>query len=528
MISVKYSDLKKIAFIIIALPFIVFSIGWLKWYWAVLSISAMAIVLFFGIFQKKDISESEKEINISYRVIIATMVLSLIWVWLSGIGGFWGQSKDFAYRNAIYRDIVLRDWPVKYPVTGHALVYYIGFWLFPSLFGKAALFLGVSDSVAFDIANAALFVWTALIIFIVLLLAIYTIGAMTPKKQLFIAVLFIIFSGMDIWGNVGYDPKYIKYHYEWWAMEYQYSSFTTCLFWVFNQAVPAWLCFLCLVNEKSIKNYVFIGMMCLFCSPLPFVGWLLYAVLFAIEKAIEKIRQKNVKEYLVNMFSLSNICSAFFFFPFIGTYLLSNAAIHGSGAFQTSNVLENDVLQTVTDSAEGVVQISNTHFANAPILRYFSFICIEFAIYMILVAWKYKIKPVYYVTFISLCLIPLFRIGSAPDFSMRASIPGLVMVFLFVGKFLVEEKKVLKLKGSLQRMTYILLIVFVLLGAFTPGMEVFRGTKEVIELGIKPEKNDKIYTLGCDGPYDDGTLKCYGNFVATDLDEHIFFRVFCK
>ena len=62
------------------------------------------------------------------------------WVFLSGIDAFGFQNSDFAARNAIFRDLVARPWPVTYDYrtfpalqatfgdTG-ALVYYFTFWL---------------------------------------------------------------------------------------------------------------------------------------------------------------------------------------------------------------------------------------------------------------------------------------------------------------------------------------------------------------------------------------------------------------
>ena len=154
-------------------------------------------------------------------------------------------------------------------------------------------------------------------------------------------------------------------------------------------------------------------------------------------------------------------------------------------------------------------------------------------------AWKYRKSAIYYVTFVSLLIIPLLKIGGKHDFSMRASIPALIMVFILVAKFLIEERGVLKNTevksesksskdtASLKKMTYILLVIFLILGTLTPAMEFLRGFHEVSEYGIHNEKYDDIYTLGCDGPYDKaGEKMTYWNFVCIDTDNDLFFRVF--
>ena len=171
MIEIKYGQLRKIAFIILALPFFVFSIGWLKWYWSTVCVVALGVCLYFGIIRDDpEYYFEEHTIEISWPVLFAIMAIALVWVWQSGIGGFWAQSEDFRYRNAIFRDIVVRDWPVIYPATGHALVYYIGYWLFPAVFGKLVFFAGADENTAFGVAYTVLFIWTFFIVMIVFLL----------------------------------------------------------------------------------------------------------------------------------------------------------------------------------------------------------------------------------------------------------------------------------------------------------------------------------------------------------------------
>lgn len=537
MIEIKYGQLRKIAFVILALPFLVFSIGWLKWYWSIACVLAIGACLYFGLIRDEDHIFEEHTIEISWSVLFAIMAIALVWVWQSGIGGFWTQSEDFRYRNAIYRDIVLRDWPVIYPATGHALVYYIGYWLVPALLGKLVLLAGAEEATAFSIANTALFIWTFFIVMIIFLLVMYTLKVSKGKTQLFVIGLFILFSGADIIGNVGYTWKSINYHFEWWAVDYQYSSFSTCLFWVFNQALPAWLCFMCIMNEKNIKNYVFLGMMCLFCAPLPFVGVFVYCLYFGVKKLLECRKGGSVKDFIKSVFSMSNILSVILIFPIVGTYLLSNVAIKGASALRINDSA------IVMEGSDVVAQ--NAPFSHNPLVNYISFVCIEFALLMIFMAWKYRKSAVYYVTFASLLIIPLLKIGGKHDFSMRASIPALVMVFLLVARFLVEEREMLKKNpvskdsekakknkksndtASLKKLTYILVIIFLVLGTLTPAMEFLRGFHEVSEYGIHNEKYDDIYTLGCDGPYDEpGKQLTYGNFVCVDPDEDLFFKVF--
>ncbi|MCR5767413.1 MAG: hypothetical protein K6G45_02845 [Lachnospiraceae bacterium] len=584
--------LKRVAYILMSAPVVLFAIGWLKWYWASLVIIATVSVFICSCMGKKNRTDETLCISVSALIIVAFIIL--IWVWLSGAGGFWGQSDDYEYRNAIFRDLILRKWPVIYEKTGHALVYYIGFWLFPALFGKLALLFGAGDAVAFNVGSVAVFLWTFVMLMIVALLIINYLHAFTRKKQIFAILLFIFFSGMDLICMIG-GIRGRMFHLEWWAMHYQYSSFTTCLFWVYNQALPAWLCFMCLLHEKKLSSYVFIGMVCLFCAPLPFVGFFIYAVALGVIRAVDFFRHKQAGKLIWELFSLPNILSVLIIFPIIAAYLLSNEAIHGAGSIQVSEkgyYIENDegekdpIYSYETDSKgnqltyEEVEDITNQNLAYGliafvclelligliilfkrlkkkfwyylaylPVISvlvfaiskfkdvdiyqenmlstYFSFICVEFLLYMIMIFKKYRKEPLYYVTVLSLMVIPFIRIGYSMDFSMRASIPGLVMVYLMTARFLMEDRDCLKIKSSLPRLCYVLLVVFLCIGAATPICEMFRNTRQVYLHGIRYEGRDDVYTLGCDGPYDEpGQIKTYGNFVAVEPENQTFFKVF--
>ena len=160
---------------------------------------------------------------------------------------------------------------------------------------------------------------------------------------------------------------------------------------------------------------------------------------------------------------------------------------------------------------------------------YFSFICIEFFLYAILVFTKYKRNPLYYVTVFSLMIFPFIRMGQANDFVLRASIPGLFVTYLFVAQYVIDEHRYAKEKHTLKRFCYILLIVFLSIAAVTPCLEMFRNSLQVYEYGIRAPQNDCIYTLGCDGPYDDPDFKTtYANFVCDTPSSYAFFKTFCR
>lgn len=530
MLTLSYSKLKKFAFCMLGLPFIVFAIGWMKWYWALIAVVATLLCIYFGAFRKKkvskdkvvEMSEAEHKISVKLLFVILIIAIALIWVWQSGIGGFWAQSKDYPWRNAIYRDIVLRDWPVFYDVYDGALVYYIGYWLVPALFGKIALVFGANDVVAFQVASVAIYIWSVLLIVLLFALLLTLLRADTPKKQILVILGFIFFSGLDILGSI--EPLGANlYHLEWWADDYQYSSFTTCLFWVFNQSIIPWIAFSCLLQEKTIENYVFLGMMCLFSGPLPFIGFFIFCIALGVQKGVKAIRNKQAGRFCKDIVSASNMLAVVFIFVFIATFLLSNAAISGTGVLrvdQDAAIVQSD--ENVTAEAKGadLAQLKN----------YVLFVLFEFGIYAALIARKYYKEPLFYVAIIPLLIFPFLKIGGGSDFPMRASIPALFFLYCLIIKYIMEEKHWLKKKGSTQRMLYMILIVALLLGSITPIVEFYRGTRQVVLYGLDNPMEDYLYTLGGDGPngWDVESGYEHGNFVAIEPNQEFFFRYFAK
>ena len=97
--------------------------------------------------------------------------------------------------------------------------------------------------------------WTALGVWI-----FYSLVCSYLKKfKAWPLVLFFAFSGLDIisWflrGNGLADSM----HIEWSIPNFQYSSFLTQLFWVFNQAIPAWIITILILLQKNNRNIVFL------------------------------------------------------------------------------------------------------------------------------------------------------------------------------------------------------------------------------------------------------------------------------
>lgn len=166
----------------------------------------------------------------------AAVMLATIPVVLAGSGGIGMQTWDWTKHNAILADLIARPWPVVYQTERDAvaLVYYIAYYLPAALTGKVA---------GWTAANLVLFVttWTGAVLAF-LWLAVFARGAV-----ILAALVFVLFSGMDMAGAMLTKPVAAwpglldRFHLEWWAGHWQYSSNVSLLYFVPQQAIGAWL-----------------------------------------------------------------------------------------------------------------------------------------------------------------------------------------------------------------------------------------------------------------------------------------------
>lgn len=307
--NIKIHTLVHLAFGYLLLPFLIFCLGFLRPIIGI-PVTVTLIWIYFRIIrQVKNDSRSTHQIN--KKGLLVGVFLIVIWVIFSGIGGFAFQDWDHHGRNAIFRDLINISWPVNYPElsnqpgmsTGSALVYYIGFWLPAALAGK--LF-------GWNAAQLALFIWTLLGILLTALLLRKKMGS----SFMCASILIILFSGMDIIG-AGYAQLVSPNHYpalwppvshlEWWSDHYQFSSMTSQLYWVFNQAVPTWVCMAIhgLIPDRR-WGFLLWGL-CFFMAPLPAIGFLFFILLeiprksFNPETLPSDKRPFSLSEFLVNL-----------------------------------------------------------------------------------------------------------------------------------------------------------------------------------------------------------------------------------
>ncbi|MDO8753771.1 MAG: hypothetical protein Q7J80_07745, partial [Anaerolineales bacterium] len=409
------------------------------------------------------------------RFPIYLLLLTGIWVFLSGVGGYAFQNWDHHWRNAVLRDLINFDWPVFYStpqaVPIKALVYYVGYWLPAAFAGKL---------LGWKFANFILFLWTWLGI----LLTILHLNIKLKTTLLKTVLLLIFFSGMDALGALILAPDYPTLfppiqHLEIWSGDLQYSSFTTQLFWVFNQAVPAWLCisiFVTLSLSTSLKinsakdlqpagrdsslpkkrvaqndirgQLAFIWSLCFFFAPLASMGLLPYLLIEWVEQTDFKNPFKNIRFDLLFAGTMIVIISYLFF--------SSNTAAQERG-FQSIAI--KDIL---------------------------IFFLLEGGILWLFLAPRLWRDPRWMVTGLLLIFIPFIQLGNGRDFVMRASIAPLFYLMIMCAEIIFQNSS-----SRLYRMAF---VVILLIGALTPLYEINRSIYRTFEYYFILDEDQRLPT----------------------------------
>lgn len=508
MIKININTVKSTSFGVLTLPVLLFFLGWLKLIIALplcLSILFALFLIIRGYSKQKPMQEEERYLEISYKGFIFIISVILVWCFLAGQGGFFYQSSDHNWRNAAFRDLINMKWPVIYDFSDSALVYYITYWLVPAGIGKIFGFFGGTD-VAWLAGNVSLYVWSCLFLFLAFLLLMITVKVHSFKKIVFVMLLFVLFSGLDIIGILLLRPTERHSHIEWWSRIYQYSSNTTQLFWVFNQSNPAWLGILLLLNERNVKNFAFLAIITLAFSPFPAIGLLPFLIALAIKFGVDSYKNKKLGRFFGQIFSFQNIVATLFILPIFYLYY----SINDSAS---------------THKFRLYLGIEKLGLPGA-LLQYVLFCMLEFGIYALLLFKLNKRNMLYWVSVLSLVLVGVCRMGGGADFSMRGSIPALMVLMVLVIQYLLKENlSVAHLKKPFRQMRKrtLALVIALAIGVATPSVEYLRGFHNVISHHKINLVADKFKTFS-----DKPVSKQFLNFFGSEYQESLFFKYLAK
>ena len=419
-------------YIYVILPILIFTIGWCNIYTAIVG-TVIIIISFYFLYKNAPqiwMPSNKKEIFL----LISIFLITLIWVYSSGIGALVFQNLDHNCRNPIYELLVTQSWPVESTNGLAILTYYIGFWMPSAGIGK--IFNNIQIGYYFQI------LWATVGIF----LFFYYVLATLKHKNIFPVLIFIFFSGLDVVGTYltrGADVSFLNpiTHMEWWYSGFQLSSMTTQLYWVFNQAIPAWIVLMLLYHQKNNKNIILLYSCMLLHSTLPAIGILPFVAFWGLKNGLPNneniLLPKNIYSAIKSAITFENVIGGGFIAVISYLYLSSNV----SGGYL------------------GYV---------IPLPLIISFHFLEWGIFVLCI-WSYvKNKTLLLIACLMLIFYPLICVGQSADFCMRATIPALVVVYLTIVQT-IDDKLIFKNKS-----VSIILILSLILGAFTPIHEISR------------------------------------------------------
>ncbi|MBR0105982.1 MAG: hypothetical protein IJM13_02050 [Lachnospiraceae bacterium] len=477
---IRYNRLNLAVHIFILLPTVIFLLGWLRPAVGI-PLAALAVLAGWRSFVDADGLEGSavpdiysKSGRMNAASVVDTLrrwtgsekvrflicvVLICIWVGFSGIGGFSFQNGDHVARNTIFRALVEYRWPVVTADGSRMLVYYMGYWLPSALIGKA---FGLTAG------YAAQYVWTVVGITLLYLLICRWRG----KVSVWPVIVLMAFSGLDIVGTLIYHLPWgflrSVEHLEWWALFQQFSSMTTQLFWVFNQTVPAWIVVMFCLMQRKKKNLLFLHSNLVLTATLPFIGFIpvnAFLLLSGMDVKGEGFG-KAFLHRLREIFSFENIVGVICIGIPCVLYVLGNlagASVGGAGA---------------SVSTEQYIWVTSE------LGNYILFCVLEFAVFFPFLCRRAGRWPgLKIVVFAWLLVCPLIRIGTAYDFSMRASVPALFILLIMI----IDS---LDAWGLSRRFALLIpLIALLFLGAFTPLHEFHRSvryTRDAYRAGEDP------------------------------------------
>lgn len=497
----KSSLIVKLAYVYLVAPFLIFAIGWIKIYYAI----PIVVIVLFSFWKACKETPGLWVPDINRDTVVTMFIIVVIvglWVYFSGIGKFVFQNTDHQTRNSIFNVLVEYKWPVMNDHIIHGvskigdvfknasktgMIYYIGFWLPSALVGKVF---------GLRVGYYAQAIWAVLGI----LLVYYLICAYSKKLAIWPLVLMMGFSGLDIVGNYITGVDILKLgaaqHLEWWSTPYQYSSMTTQLFWVFNQAIPAWICTMALLIQRNNKNIVFLLSCSLLTSTFPFIGLMLLTVFLIFTRKYDgsawsrKKIKSNIFLIIKDTCTIQNI--------FGGGMIGIISFIYLKGNLASGIVSEN---------------VKGPEFDNS-LPKYVIFILVEIIAYLAIIYKYNKENKLYYFIFICLCLFPPIKIGYSTDFCMRASIPALFVLMLMVIQALWKS---FELK---QYVTSVVIIAILLVGGITPLHEI---TRTVSETFSRIKYGEIVYEEDTESE----SLLSLENF-AGDIDQSFFFKYLAK
>jgi hypothetical protein len=433
-----------LAYVYLALPAVLFAVGWLKWWWLVAVLIGLGIGLWRMWRQAPKLWLPAINRRTAAVALVGAGILAL-GVVFSGIGGISWQHGDHQWRNSIFEMLVTQPWPVviETPAGAAALTYYFGFWLPAALVGKA---FGIGAGWAALLA----WTWLGLAVFCCLVMGLLRRFAIWP------VVLLAFFGGMDVvekavWGTLP-DFRSGFASVEWIddSFLYAYTAFGDQLTTVFNQAIPAWILTALVFAQRDSGSIIALCALGAIECPLPVLGLGVIAVAWVVAL------RDNAETINALIGEGAGIDA-----PPGGGQVWARLRSAAIGALTVQNVLIGAISLVVFGpffmSSLSVSEFT-THLPQdfMSLDRLVVFWLFEFGAMFALVSPRLRRLPVWWAALATMVILPLLRFGHFNDLAMRAVIPAQVALYLMVCWTLVAARRPWR---SLQAATLVVVLV---------------------------------------------------------------------
>lgn len=433
--------LLALSILYIALPLVVFLVGWCQWY---IFIPLLLVCLFTGKRMFKAFSSSECDaVYLNGYAFVVVLAFFLLMAYYLGWGRFTEQMNDYGKHNAVLNDLILRPWPVIYTnIHGEhsMLTYYLGHYMVPACVGKIFGSYRVGE-IAF-----ALWSFVGLVLAYLNLIAYCKCGSSVLKT--FLLSFFLIFFSCPLSLASPIIPRlyegiYVVGEWFWWSegMKLQYSSNWCLLQWVAPQVIAAWVVIpIFLRHFRRVELYVPLLLPLLFTSAFAFLGMLPFAIVGAF---LTLAKGRKIVPWLRNVFSIENLSYAFTVGVVVFLYFIANS------------------------NAPKPIEVSFRFldYSDCKML-YALFVCTMVLPYFMALFVSQRRNPWYWLSFLILLVLPLVTMGLMNDLMMRASIPALFVLMIMVVDYIfgIEWKKC----NAFSRSMYVVLICLVVFSARFP------------------------------------------------------------
>ncbi len=409
-----------------------------------------------------------------------TLFLVIISVLYSGVGGFSIQDGDYIKHNGFFLDLTNYSWPLAYEKTGlddapRILNTYIAYYLPSALIGKI---FGFSFGYFFS------FVWVCLGLFITLL----WISRFMSKRSVIFLILFMFFGELAYLGWSIYFPNAsiygLNYNYANWLAYYSTQSpILKGVFWILgsnhtfltngpHHIFPSWICIMMIFHDsvfrKSLDRTLFIFAFVPYVSAFMAVGLSPFILLATIQNKFKKI------------FTIQNILIAPLLLILAALFLISNNALFEKGWIWN------------------FINMKDAWF------YIFQFFLLSFGLYFILIPKRASsfpdryMLPWLYTSVACIVLFSFYRIGFYMDFPIKAYNPSWIIFQICIIASISFAKSFLdKFRVSV----LILLLLVASVGAFSNFK--YAGKNKLFSHAIL-EKN--IYHINKIGPLDKSLL----------------------